>query len=304
MIQLKFRAVGGAAGAPAALKSAEPAYNMQDGDGYIGYGDDGSGNATSIKRIFSDDFVANVPAGGTTGQVLQKASNGDGDLQWGTVSSGSTYSADGNGIEESSGVFSLNFPEISTGIGLGNYLTTAAAAAAYQPIDPDLTAIAGLGATGFLKRTGANAWALDTIDNSDISDLDAAKLTGTIDVARLPAAVFQAPIVASSNIASLTGGQQNDIVAGTHVVTTDGRRWVYSGSGSKTAEASYVEMADITPEWSVIANKPSFATVATSGAYNDLIGRPTLGTMAAQNASGVAITGGTISGTTVIGGTF
>lgn len=45
-----------------------------------------------------------------------------------------------------------------------NYLTSAIAAATYQPIDADLTAIAALGfvSTSFLKKTAANTWALDT----------------------------------------------------------------------------------------------------------------------------------------------
>ena len=41
------------------------------------------------------------------------------------------------------------------------------------------------------------------------------------------------------------------------------------------------------------------ATVATTGAYSDLTGTPTLGTMAAQAASSVAITGGSIAGTII-----
>lgn len=50
-IRLKRRSTAGAAGAPATLKSAEPAYNMADDTLYIGHGDDGGGNATSIKAI-------------------------------------------------------------------------------------------------------------------------------------------------------------------------------------------------------------------------------------------------------------
>lgn len=34
--------------------------------------------------------------------------------------------------------------------------------------------------------------------------------------------------------------------------------------------------------WSTLTGKPTFATVATSGAYSDLTGKPTLGTAAAQ----------------------
>ena len=50
-IRIKRRASGGAAGAPSALKNAELAYNEQDNVLYYGYGDDGSGNATSIIGI-------------------------------------------------------------------------------------------------------------------------------------------------------------------------------------------------------------------------------------------------------------
>lgn len=49
-IRIKRRA-SGAAGAPAALKSAEMAHNEIDNTLYIGKGDDGSGNATSIAVI-------------------------------------------------------------------------------------------------------------------------------------------------------------------------------------------------------------------------------------------------------------
>lgn len=63
-------------------------------------------------------------------------------------------------------------------------------------------------------------------------------------------------IFSTGGIANLTTQQQGDIEKGTLVTTTDGRRWIYSGAGSKTAEASYVEIADVTPEWSAIANKP------------------------------------------------
>lgn len=46
---------------------------------------------------------------------------------------------------------------------LSAYLTSATAASTYQPLDADLTSIAGLsGTSGFLKKTAANTWALDT----------------------------------------------------------------------------------------------------------------------------------------------
>jgi hypothetical protein len=42
-------------------------------------------------------------------------------------------------------------------------LTSATAATTYQPLDGDLTSIAGLsGTAGFLKKTATNTWSLDT----------------------------------------------------------------------------------------------------------------------------------------------
>ena len=46
----------------------------------------------------------------------------------------------------------------------------------------------------------------------------------------------------------------------------------------------------------------NLAPVATTGDYNDLTNKPTLGTMASQNADNVAVTGGSINNT-VIGNT-
>lgn len=53
-------------------------------------------------------------------------------------------------------------------------------------------------------------------------------------------------IVSASDIASLTTAQQALIREGSIVTTTDGRRWVYSGAGSKVLEASYIELSDLT----------------------------------------------------------
>lgn len=53
IIKLKRRASTGQAGAPASLKTGEPAFNENASDKilYYGYGDDGNGNATSIIAI-------------------------------------------------------------------------------------------------------------------------------------------------------------------------------------------------------------------------------------------------------------
>ncbi|MFZ4166499.1 tail fiber domain-containing protein [Brevundimonas sp. NPDC058933] len=88
--------------------------------------------------------------------------------------------------------------------------------------------------------------------------LASSRLEGMIDPARIPVLVGQTPVVSTGGIANLTASQQNDIGAGTLVATMDGRRWVYSGSGAKNVETNYIEQGDVTPVWSVIADKPSF----------------------------------------------
>jgi hypothetical protein len=72
--------------------------------------------------------------------------------------------------------------------------------------------------------------------------------------------------VPSGGLADLTATQQLQITTGTIVAASDGRRFVYSGTGSKTNESSYLLVGDTTPDWTDIGNKPSGfpPTVATS----------------------------------------
>lgn len=65
-IRLKRRASTGSAGAPSALKNAEPAFNEADKVLYLGFGDDGSGAATSIISIGGEGAFATL----TTTQSL------------------------------------------------------------------------------------------------------------------------------------------------------------------------------------------------------------------------------------------
>jgi hypothetical protein len=57
---------------------------------------------------------------------------------------------------------SSQFLKADGSVDSSTYLTTGTAGTTYQPLDADLTAIAALATTGFLKRTGANTWALDS----------------------------------------------------------------------------------------------------------------------------------------------
>lgn len=54
---LKFKSRLGSSGAPSALKSGEPAYNHVEGKMYVGVGNDGLGNATSIVEVAGSSFA-------------------------------------------------------------------------------------------------------------------------------------------------------------------------------------------------------------------------------------------------------
>ena len=77
-IRIKRRASAGAAGAPTSLKNAELAYNEADNVLYYGYGDDGSGNATSIIGIAGSG--SNVTIAGDQTISGNKTFSGDVDL--------------------------------------------------------------------------------------------------------------------------------------------------------------------------------------------------------------------------------
>jgi len=86
-IRIKRRAASGSAGAPSGLKNAELAYNEADDILYYGAGDDGSGNATSVKSIAGEgSYVAltgNQTATGT--KTFSGTLNASGTLQIGGV---------------------------------------------------------------------------------------------------------------------------------------------------------------------------------------------------------------------------
>jgi hypothetical protein len=92
-------------------------------------------------------------------------------------------------------------------------------------------------------------------------------VSGKIDVARLPLIPSQEQVLITGVMYTSAGlyyggndhftDKLTSINQGTIVTTTDGYRWVYAGSGDKRYDTSYVLLADITPDWSVISNKPA-----------------------------------------------
>jgi hypothetical protein len=112
---------------------------------------------------------------------------------------------------------------------------------------------------------------------------------GVLDPARIPVINTSIQVISQGGIGDLTVAQQNTIVQGAIVTTTDGQRYVYV-SGSKTSTSSYITLADVTPDWTVIANKPStFAPSSHTHAVSSVDGLQPVVTWVASNSSAPAI---------------
>ncbi len=232
------RRASGAAGAPSALLSGEAAINMVDGILYIGVGDDGGGNATSVVAFAKTGFNAArfLPAGGTSGQALVKTGTTDYAVTWADLPSGGTTLTPGAGINIASGVVSVDYSAVAA---LASPTFTGAPAA---PTAAAATNTTQLATTAFVQT------AIAALINAAPGSLDTLK--------ELADALGDDPNFATTMTSALAG---------------------------KLAKAS--NLSDLT----------SAPTARTN------LG---LGTMATQSAGAVAITGGTIDGVTLDGGTF
>jgi hypothetical protein len=92
-----------------------------------------------------------------------------------------------------------------------------------------------------------------------------------------------ASVAAPGTYSKVTVNAKGLVTAGTELSSSD-----------VTAALGYTPYSNTNPAGYVAASV--LAPVATAGTYSSLNGTPTLGTMAAENASAVSITGGTISG--------
>lgn len=112
-------------------------------------------------------------------------------------------------------------------------------------------------------------------NNFDLkSDAIAAnRISGTLSLSNIPVLPSQIQIASAGGLNNLSPAQQAQIGQGSIVTTTDGGRWVYKGSGSKTADASYIMLADVTPDWNQIVNVPTtFLPSAHSHTHTDING--------------------------------
>jgi hypothetical protein len=113
----------------------------------------------------------------------------------------------------------------------------------YQPLDPDLTAIAGLSTTGFVERTGAGTAAARTLVAGDVPTITSAKLSdfNTAVDARIASAVTALGLGALATLNTVANAQvaSGAAIAYSKLAALTASRALYSdASGVVTAHAS------------------------------------------------------------------
>jgi hypothetical protein len=188
------RRTSGSPGAPASLLAGQIAYNEVDGFFYVGYGDDGAGNATSIKAFAKDDFNINklIPSGGAVGKVLGKTGIGDYAVGW--VDPGQLYTA-GSSMILTGGAFTVDTTLIAA---LNSPAFTGLPTTPTQVVNDNSQKIAS---TAYADRAAANA----VVGLASTSYVDSA-----VQGLKPKESVR---VIATSNVSSLNGLQNIDGVS-------------------------------------------------------------------------------------------
>lgn len=147
--------------------------------------------------------------------------------------------------------------------------TSGATAGTYKSVTVDVrghvtagtspTTLTGYGITDAAAKTHTHA-------SADITSLDAAKLTGTVDIARLPAGSLERCVVVATDTARLALTLSNVQTGDTVKVTATGLMYFVVDDTKLSTEAGYevytAGSATSVP-WSGITDKPSTYTPAT-----------------------------------------
>ena len=323
-IQLKRR-ISGVAGAPAALKSGELAHNEVDDTLYVGKGDDGAGNATSI-----------VPVAGSGGFLALSGTQ--------TIGGAKTFSLVPKSGQDASGGSDL-VRKSQIDVLLGSKAPLASPTLTGSPTAP--TPVQGTNSTqiattafvnGAIAGFGAGDMAKSTYDSDNDGKVDAAEVADAVPWSGITGKPTSfAPSSHSHSISQVTGLQSalNGKSALTSPAFTGTPTAPTASTGTNTSQiattgfvaATISALIDAAPGAmntlnelaAALGDDPNFAASVTNALagklaagsnLSDLPNKGTartnlgLGSLALQNSGSVAITGGSITGIALDGGTF
>ena len=324
VIRIKRR-VSGVPGAPSALKSAELAHNEVDDTLYVGKGDDGAGNATSVIPLAGRGAFVDLSSSQTVG----------GAKTFSTVPKSSQDASGGTDLVRKSQLDTLltaKAPLASPGFTGTPTAPTAAPATNTTQIATTAfvqDALAGAGAGDMLKSAydANNDGKVDAADTADAvawtgvtgkpsSFTPAAHTHPTSEVTGLDAALAaKAPLASPDLTGTPTAPTAAAGTSSTQIATTGFVAAALAAliAGSPGALDTLNELAaalgddanfasTVTNTLALKAEKSAnLSDLASAAAARTNLG---LGTLATQNAGSVAITGGSIDGVSLDGGTF
>lgn len=276
-VRIKRRAAGGASGAPSSLQNAELAFNEQDDTLYYGKGTGGAGGtATTVVAI------------GGSGAFQPR----DGDLD-------ALSALSGTGLVRRTGsnTYSLDGAAYITGISSGDVTTALGFTPENAASKGAANGYASLDSGGKVPSSQLPSYVDDVLEFANL-----AAFPGTGEVDKIYVAIDTNKTYrwgGSSYVEiSASPGSTDAVPEGsTNKYYTDARaRAAISATGSLAYNSS-TGVLSFTDAVTSVAGRTGAVTLSNT----DISG---LGTMSTQNANNVNITGGSIDGITIDGGTF
>lgn len=322
-IRIKRRAAGGSTGAPSSLANAELAYNESDaGNGilYYGYGTGGAGGtATQVVAIGGDGAFVNLTGSQIisgnktfTGTLTMSGATIDSLSTTGNVTVGGNLTVNGTTTTVNSTVVTVDDKNIELG-------------SVTSPSDATADG-GGITLKGTTDKTFNWVDASDSWTSSEHLDLANGKSYRINNTVVLSSTALGTGVVSSSltSVGTISGGTWQGTAIGT----------AYGGTGAATISGARTNLglaigtdvqaySDVLADFAGLtqaANKLPYFDSSTTAATTDLssFGRSLiddadssaarttlgLGSMATQAANNVAITGGTIDGVEIDGGSY